>query len=147
MSRFGEKYSYFRFQVLSGESQEQFDALLAEYHSAYAPSGVHESFLVGDMARAHWTILRMRRVTEFGPLEPKARDLATRKIAASKRTVRRAHRLLLDGRRVNGSREKDTPARLSLRTAAMQGRLPDNITAGPTLEVLFGNDDPFASRA
>ncbi|HZU28010.1 MAG TPA: hypothetical protein VFA04_20945 [Bryobacteraceae bacterium] len=147
MDKFADKISYFRFQVLPGESQEEFDALLAEYGRAYGPSGIHERFLVDDMARAHWKIVRMHRVAELVRAHPKAAATAARDIATNERTLRRAHKHLLEFRKLNGRPEKDTPERRALRDTAMQGRLPANIARRPTLDMLFGNSDPFVSRA
>jgi hypothetical protein len=147
MDKLADELNYFRFQVLPGESQEDYDALLAEYQRAYAPSGIHERFLVDDMARAHWKIVRMRRIAELVRGEPKAAAFAARDIAASERTLRRAHKHLLECRKLGGRREKDTPERRALRDIAMQGRLPENIGMPPTLEKLFGDSDPFVCRA
>jgi hypothetical protein len=56
------------FRVLSEESQEQFDELVAEYYTAYAPANSHERFLVEEMVQARWRIARLRRL-EAGIIE------------------------------------------------------------------------------
>ena len=50
------------FRVLSNESQEEFDALVAEYNRIFAPVNVHERFLVEELAQARWRLARARRI-------------------------------------------------------------------------------------
>jgi len=50
------------FRVLTNESQEEFDALVAEYHRIFAPTNIHERFLVEELAQARWRLARARRI-------------------------------------------------------------------------------------
>lgn len=48
--------------VLSCESQSDFEQLLANYQSEFNPQGLHEDFLVSQMAAALWRMARMDRL-------------------------------------------------------------------------------------
>jgi len=142
-----DKLSYFRFQVLPGESQEEFDALLAEYHRVWAPTDFRERFLVDDMARAHWKLVRMHRIAAIAGAQPKAAAMVRSNITCGERALRQARRHLLQERKAMGRREEETSERRVLCEAAFSGRLPARLSVRPGLDVLFGNSDPFVSRA
>jgi hypothetical protein len=104
------------FSVLPHENAEEFHELLSALESEFQPSGEHETFLVGEMARARWRILRIERLealafeqalTDPGSAsDPDARilsllsaagsvlDKLQRYAAAARRDYYRAHREL-----------------------------------------------------
>src|SRR5581483_11314556 len=122
-----KKYSFLEYKVLPTENQEEFDALLEEYRKAYAPKGIHEEFLVLDMARSHWNIARMLRIEPYARDVPDGLKTIGRYAAESRRTLRRCHKMLLSGRRITDRREKDTPERRALRELGEQGALPPGL--------------------
>ena len=56
------------FRVLPGETQEEFDDLIAEYYRTFAPTNTHERFLVEEIVQARWRLARARRL-EAGIVE------------------------------------------------------------------------------
>src|SRR3954447_15597965 len=50
------------FAVLPSESRHQFDKLIQDYRAEYNPQGIHEIFLVTELAQARWRILRIDRL-------------------------------------------------------------------------------------
>jgi hypothetical protein len=51
-----------RFRVLTSESQDDFDDLLAELTRTFAPTNVYEHILVMEIAQSHWRLARVRRI-------------------------------------------------------------------------------------
>jgi phosphoglycerate dehydrogenase-like enzyme len=139
----------YRFRVLSFESQEEFDALQADYRRAFAPRTRFENLLVDDMAEAHWRVVRFQRVEEQVASDPTALKKIHRFTTEARRIWRQAEKHLRDVRpRVVRRRRSpaESPERALLRQMVVEGRLPP---ARPqnSLETLFGNSDPFAPRA
>jgi hypothetical protein len=50
------------FSVLPHENADQFHELQSALEAEFHPSGEHATFLVGEMARARWRILRIERL-------------------------------------------------------------------------------------
>jgi len=48
--------------VLAHESQDEFDALHDLYREELAPEGIHEDFLVRQVAEAQWRLARIQRI-------------------------------------------------------------------------------------
>ena len=138
----------YRFRVLSFESQEEYDALLAEYRKAFAPRTGFENLMVDDMAEAHWRVVRFQRVEEQVAGDPVALKKIHRFTTEARRIWRQAEKHLRDVRPRPPRRRSpaESPERALLRQMVVEGRLPP---ARPhtSLETLFGNSDPFAPRA
>lgn len=152
MSGSSQKVSYLHYKVLAHESQEEFDALLAEYYRVFAAKGTYD-FLISDMAQSHWNIARMRRIEEYVRDRPEALKVVHRYSKDSARAFKNSYKMLRETRRMNGEVLRDTPERRSLREFALAGEIPPHIARPkpgaipPSIETLFGNEDPFALRA
>jgi len=136
----------YRFRVLSFESQEEFDALRAEYCKAFAPRTGFENLMVDDMAEAHWRVVRFQRVEEQVAGDPAALKKIHRFTTEARRIWRQAEKHLREVRPRPRRRRSppESPERALLRQMVIEGRLPRPQTS---LEALFGNSDPFAPRA
>jgi hypothetical protein len=49
-------------RVFANENQQEFDELVARYHAEFAPTNIHERFLVDEIAQSRWRLARARRL-------------------------------------------------------------------------------------
>ncbi|MGA2182617.1 MAG: hypothetical protein ABSH47_06270 [Bryobacteraceae bacterium] len=74
------------FRVLTNESQEDFDELIAELTRTFAPTNAYEHILVMEMAQSHWRVARARRL-EAGVIDDMAAGHASSDPDATLRTM------------------------------------------------------------
>ena len=110
------------FIVLPHENAAEYHSLRTQYVDEFEPEGVHEEFLVEEMAQARWRLARIRRLegelfsgyannaTEnpdhaiLASMEEKGTNVANalaRYAAAAERSYYKAHRTLTSDRKAN----------------------------------------------